>query len=160
MPDEIIVCDDVSVDNTITILEAFQKAAPFRVCIVRNKTNLGYTKNFEQALSLCTGDIVFFSDQDDVWLPNKISTIEKVFRVNPDISVVIHDVELVNEKLETSGLTKLGQVLSGGFSDEDFISGTLSAVRKDLLSVVLPFPDGVFGTYDGWIHEVARLVGR
>ncbi|HIE59179.1 MAG TPA: glycosyltransferase, partial [Hydrogenothermaceae bacterium] len=66
LPDEMVVCDDVSKDETVAILEAFQKVAPFEVQIIKNETNLGYTKNFEKALSLCSGDIVFFSDQDDV----------------------------------------------------------------------------------------------
>ena len=160
MPDEIVICDDVSTDNTIIILEVFQKAAPFEVQIIKNKTNLGYTKNFEKALSLCGGDIVFFSDQDDVWLPNKISTIEKVFSENTGISVVIHDGELVNENLNPTGLTKLGQILSGGYTDEGFVTGTLSAVRRDILPLILPFPDGIAGGHDGWVHTIARLTNR
>ena len=160
MPDEIVVCDDVSKDDTLAILEAFQKVAPFEVRIIKNETNLGYTKNFEKALSLCTGDVVFFSDQDDVWLPHKISTIEKVFKENPDISVVIHDGELTDEDLNSTGLTKLGQILSGGYKEKDFATGTLSAIRRDILNMVLPFPDGIAGGHDGWVHTIARLVDR
>lgn len=160
LPDEMVVCDDVSKDETVAILEAFKKVAPFEVQIIKNETNLGYTKNFEKALSLCSGDIVFFSDQDDVWLPNKISTMEKVFNDNPNVSVLIHDGELVDENLNSTGLTKLGQILSGGYTDEDFVTGTLSAIRRDILNIVLPFPDGIAGGHDGWVHTIARFVKR
>ncbi|HIQ46074.1 MAG TPA: glycosyltransferase [Sulfurovum sp.] len=160
LPDEMVVCDDVSKDETVAILEAFQKVAPFEVQIIKNETNLGYTKNFEKALSLCSGDIVFFSDQDDVWLPNKISTMEKVFNDNPNVSVLIHDGELVDENLNSTGLTKLGQILSGGYTDEGFVTGTLSAIRRDILNIVLPFPDGIAGGHDGWVHTIARFVKR
>ena len=159
-PDEIVVCDDVSKDDTVAILEAFKKVVPFEVRIIKNETNLGYTRNFEKALSLCTGDVIFFSDQDDVWLPNKITTIEKVFNDNPNISVAIHDGELVTESLESTDLTKLGQIRSGGYKDDDFATGTLSAIRKDILNIVLPFPDGISGGHDGWVHTIAKLVDR
>ncbi len=159
-PDEIVICDDVSSDDTLAILEAFQKVAPFEVQIIKNKTNLGYTRNFEKVLSLCSGDIVFFSDQDDVWLPNKISTIEKVFNDSPNISVVIHDGELVDEYLKSTELTKLGQILSGGYREYNFVTGTLSAIRRDILNIVLPFPDGIIGGHDRWVHNIARLLGR
>lgn len=160
IPDEIVVCDDVSKDETLVMLEEFQKVAPFEVKIIKNEINLGYTKNFEKALSLCTGEIIFFSDQDDVWLPNKISTIVKFFSDNPDISVLIHDGELVTEDLGSTGLTKLGQIRSGGYGDDDFVTGTLSAIRRDILKVVLPFPDGISGGHDGWVHTIAILMNR
>jgi len=160
MPDELVVCDDVSNDDTIVILEAFQKVAPFEVRIIKNEINLGYTKNFEKALSLCTGDVVFFSDQDDVWLPHKISTIVKNFNDNPNISVIIHDGELTNEDLNPTGLTKLGQILSGGYTEKDFVTGTLSAIRRDACNIALPFPDGISGGHDGWVHTIARMVDR
>ena len=160
IPDEIVVCDDASNDETLAMLDAFQKVSPFEVKVFKNETNIGYTKNFEKALSLCTGDIVFFSDQDDVWLPNKISIIENLFNDKPNASVIIHDAELVNEALDSTGLTKLGQIHSGGYTDKDFVTGTLSAIHKDILNIVLPFPDGIACGHDGWVHTISGLVGR
>ncbi len=160
LPDELIVCDDASTDATVLILSAFKKNAPFQVQIIKNQKNIGYTKNFEKALSLCSGDVVFFSDQDDIWLPNKISFIEKVFLNNPEKSLVIHDGELVTENMEHTGLTKLGQILAGGYSYTSFATGTLTAVRRDILNIILPFPNGIAGGHDGWVHTLARLVDR
>jgi len=159
-PNELVVCDDVSSDNTITILEKFQKIAPFKVNIVKNDTNLGYTRNFEKALSLCTGDIVFFSDQDDIWLSNKIEKIENIFKNNTTISVIVHDAELVDSNLKSTGLTKLKQLLSGGFKEKDFVTGTLSALRKDIIDIVLPFPPNISGGHDGWVHSIASLLNQ
>lgn len=160
LPDEVVVCDDASTDQTIEILEAFKSAAPFQTKIIRNVTNHGYTKNFEKALSLCSGDVVLFSDQDDVWFEGKISCIECVFNEHPECSVIIHDGELVDENLEFTGATKLGQIRSGGYADEGFVTGALSAIHKDMLPMVLPFPEGVVGGHDGWIHANARIIGR
>jgi len=159
-PDEIVVCDDVSSDNTVAILEEFKKIVPFTVLIIKNDINLGYIKNFEKALSLCTGDIVFFSDQDDIWLENKIEKIEKIFESNTNISLIVHDAELVDTNLKSTGLTKLKQLLSGGYKEKDFATGTLSALRKNIIDIVLPFPPNISGGHDGWVHSIASLLNQ
>lgn len=74
-PDEIIVCDDCSIDNTITILEEYRQK--YDLIYVVNKKQLGVNKNFFQALSLCTGDYICICDQDDIWMPHKIETLYK-----------------------------------------------------------------------------------
>src|SRR5262249_18454629 len=73
LPDELIVCDDLSTDDTVSILERFARAAPFPVRIHVNEQTLRSTKNFEQAISLCSGDVIFLCDQDDVWEPEKLA---------------------------------------------------------------------------------------
>ena len=66
-PDELVVCDDRSTDETARVVEEFAAAAPFRVRLHVNERNLGTTRNFERAVSLCEGDLIALSDQDDVW---------------------------------------------------------------------------------------------
>lgn len=154
-PDEIIICDDVSSDTTVNIINTFIKKSNLNIKLIENEKNLGYTKNFAKALSLCTGDIVFFSDQDDIWLPNKISIIEKKFLDNPENLLIIHDAEIVTTRLESTGLTKLGQILSGGYSENDFATGTLCALKRELINISLPFPEGISGGHDGWINYIA-----
>jgi glycosyltransferase involved in cell wall biosynthesis len=155
-PDEVVICDDVSSDNTITIINQFIEYAPFRVRLFQNDSNLGFTKNFEKALSCCNGDIIFLSDQDDVWNKNKISTIEREFINNPEIMLIIHDGDLVDGNLVSQGLTKYGQVMAGYGSDAWFVTGALTAIRRDLYSLAMPIPEGVVG-HDGWLHYIARM---
>src|ERR1017187_10286490 len=71
MPDELVVCDDGSRDGTLAILEAYAAEAQFPVRIIKNDTNLGYSANFAKATSLCKGEIILFSDQDDIWFDDK-----------------------------------------------------------------------------------------
>src|ERR1700751_2230018 len=75
LPDEVVICDDDSVDDTPSILERFRKEAPFDVRIHRNETNLGVTRNFEKAIALCSGDIIALSDCDDVWRGDKLERL-------------------------------------------------------------------------------------
>src|SRR5262245_6144046 len=78
-PSELIVTDDGSRDDTLTILLRFAKTAPFPVRIVQNETRLGYRANFMKAATLCSSDLIAFCDQDDVWEPKKLRIMRSVF---------------------------------------------------------------------------------
>ena len=76
---EIVVCDDGSNDQTSKILTQYQTKFPEVFKIHFNTENLRSVKNFEKAISLCTGDIIFLSDQDDIWEENKVEVFIKYF---------------------------------------------------------------------------------
>lgn len=163
LPDELIICDDGSEDETISIIEEFSKRAPFAVRLTKNPKNLGFIKNFEKALSLCTGDLIFLSDQDDVWFPEKVQYIERAFQEADGRLLVIHDGQLVDERLQWYGATNLGQVRAGFGDDQYLITGALSVMHMDLKPYILPLPDNFaeFANigHDGWIHLVAKFLG-
>ena len=94
-PDEIVICDDGSSDGTIELLESFSRAAPFAVRLHRNSENLGFSRNFLQAIALCTGDIIALSDQDDVWYPYKLLRLEASFVSHPEVAGVFSDGDLI-----------------------------------------------------------------
>lgn len=94
---EIVVCDDGSKDETLTIVQKIAKDYPnVEWNIQQNSPNLGVTKNFEKAISLCTGDIVFLSDQDDIWRKDKTRVVNKYFETHPDKSVVFTNADIVD----------------------------------------------------------------
>ena len=66
-PDEIVICDDGSTDHTDEIVAEIVSQSMVPCYFYKNEKNLGYIHNFEKAISLCKGDIVFLSDQDNVW---------------------------------------------------------------------------------------------
>ena len=96
-PDEIIICDDVSSDNSVAIAQAFADQSGLKVRVHQNTQNLGYVKNFEKAISLCTQDIIFLCDQDDLWQPNKIEQMVGVFDAEPSVGLVLHDFCWIDE---------------------------------------------------------------
>lgn len=81
LPDEIIVSDDCSKDNTIRILKDYSKKLPIRV--FSNEINLGVNKNFENAVKKCSGDYILICDQDDVWLTNNIEEKIRILKKLP-----------------------------------------------------------------------------
>lgn len=68
---ELIICDDNSTDSTRHILQEYEKKDS-RIKLYFNKNNLGFLKNFEKAITLCTGDYIALSDQDDIWETTKL----------------------------------------------------------------------------------------
>lgn len=156
LPDELVVCDDLSTDNTCEIVERFASTVPFAVRLYKNTENLGYAQNFSKVLSLCRGEIVFLSDQDDVWLTDKIETVLNVFDDYPKIQLVIHDLEFCNSDLQQIGQRKIERIES--FSDpmKDYVTGMATAIRGSFLHLCLPVPIGV--PHDEWLHDCARIL--
>jgi glycosyltransferase involved in cell wall biosynthesis len=155
LPDELVVCDDLSSDNTWDLLKKFQQSAPFSVRLYQNQKNLGYAKNFGRALSLAEADIIFLSDQDDVWLPAKLETVVTLFNSNPDILIVTNDQELTNAQLITTGLSTFGQHKAAGHSRTAFTVGCCTAIRESVRYVILPIPAHL-DSHDLWLHYIAE----
>ena len=158
-PSQAAISIDRSSDRTLAILESFAKHAPFDVRLFRNDRSLGYAQNFSRALSLCSGELVFLSDQDDVWLENKIKIIEEIALSDESNQVFMNDAALTWKDLTPTGLTKLGQIWSAGLSESDFVMGCCAAVRAPFLASVLPVPSG-YPAHDSWIVGFADGLRR
>lgn len=98
LPDQLIICDDASTDDTPGILARFRQKAPFSVRIETNNMNLGCSESLIKAAELCEGDIIFFCDHDDVWIRKKLELCEAEFQDN-DVFLVTHSVESVDRNL-------------------------------------------------------------
>jgi glycosyltransferase involved in cell wall biosynthesis len=74
-PRELVVRDDGSTDRTVEILHDFAARASFPVTVLAGGDRLGYAQNFVTAAQQCSGDLVFFADQDDEWRPAKLEAV-------------------------------------------------------------------------------------
>jgi glycosyltransferase involved in cell wall biosynthesis len=104
---EIVICDDCSEDTTCSIVDAFGHQHPGMVRLYRNPARLGYSQNFAQAISRCRGDIIFLSDQDDSWFPNRVEKMAALF-AGDDECLVVSVMAVVTDKY----LTPKGKVLA------------------------------------------------
>ena len=95
-PFELVVCDDGSTDTTPALIEQFASEVPFPVRWVRNERNLGSTKNFEQAIGLCTGELIALCDQDDVWMPAKLARLASVLDTRPEAGAAFSNAGLID----------------------------------------------------------------
>lgn len=96
LPDELVICDDGSCDGTLDLLQDFARTAAFPVRVHENAQNQGYSKNFMQAVELCTGDVIALSDQDDLWYPHKLAHVEELFLEHADAGGVFSNGDLVD----------------------------------------------------------------
>lgn len=158
-PNELVATDDGSTDNTVEILRSFAAAAPFEVIVQCNDRNHGYCGNFNQALLKTSGDLVFLSDQDDVWFPEKLERIASVAAEDPHALLLMNDAALTDHRLRDTGLTKLGQIESAGFKESAFVMGCCAAVKRDLLDMCLPIPQD-YPAHDDWIVGIAEGMHR
>jgi glycosyltransferase involved in cell wall biosynthesis len=162
--DEIVVVDDCSRDRTVEIIEAI---ADHRVAVHRNPVNRREVYSFGRAIELARGDVIFLSDQDDIWMP--------------------HRVELMAGKLQTSGADLISSnfewmdaeerpidVPFDGVSSEtsdrhlknifDIYIGKTSyfgcamAFRRSLVPLIVPIPRYV-ESHDLWIALAANQIG-
>ncbi len=162
-PDELVVCDDCSTDETVAIIGEFRSNVRFPVRLTVNTKRLGSTKNFEQAIGLCVGDIIALADQDDIWLPEKLARIEAGLRDAPGAGAAFSDAEIVDANSQPAGERLWYAVGFGRRQQRAFragralpvllkhnvVTGATLALRAEQRALVLPIPDN--WVHDGWI---------
>lgn len=173
--DQIVISDDGSTDATLEIvrveLAAVGSSAP-EVVVLENPAPLGVTRNFEQAVLACTGDIVVLCDQDDLWAPGRLERVTGEFAARPGLLLLFGDARLVDvsgvplghtlfEAIEfTSGEQR--EVRRGRMLDvllrRNVVTGATAAFRRSLLDVAAPFPDA--WVHDEWLATVAAITGE
>jgi glycosyltransferase involved in cell wall biosynthesis len=170
--DEIVVCDDRSKDDTLAIINRFAEKAPFPVRVFQNETNLGSTKNFEKCLSLCQGDTIFLSDQDDLWRSDKVEKQVAFLEAHPTIEAVFSDALVIDDFSKPTGHTiwqevqfteipqrrwqagKAHEILFDGF----VVTGATLALRRRCLAHLMPFPVHIPKLiHDAWIALALSL---
>lgn len=162
MPDELVVCDDGSLDETVAIVRRFATLAPFPVWIFENEERLGCNKNFDKAISLCQGDIIFLCDHDDIWRPDKIALIADMMQ-DERTGAAFGDAAVVAADLAPLGFTlwdtcdfnpeRRDRFAAGAqFSElmrNNVMQGAAAAFRASFRNAIMPIPKE--WQHDYWI---------
>jgi glycosyltransferase involved in cell wall biosynthesis len=171
-PDELVVCDDGSSDACPEIVREFARHVPFPTRLFVNEVNLGSTKNFEKAISLCRGEIVVLADQDDVWYRNKLSRTGKAFLRSNTVVAAFSDADLIDadskplhsQLWDTFGF---GPEEQRRFANGDalnvlvrrpVVTGATMAFRREVLDLLAPIPSNF--VHDWWISFLLAAHGQ
>jgi len=159
--DEIVVVDDCSRDESAQIVNAFGDS---RIRLIRNDANLGILATFERALNEAAGDILFLSDQDDIWRPDKVERVVSVFASDPTITLVVSDAQVIDAAGNVTAQSFFRQ--RGAFSAgvlhnlaRNKYLGCAMAFRRSMLAYFLPVPPDV-PMHDMWFGLLNSVHGR
>jgi len=178
LPNEIVISDDGSSDQTIrvinSVIEKYKLNPLFSsisLKIVINKSSLGVSRNFEQALKLCQYPLIALSDQDDKWQPDKLMKMKSVLLNTKGALLAFSDANLVDgegKPLGVSSLEALGvqerelvgvqnKLAYRVLLKRNIVTGATALLCKDLLDIALPIPEGWI--HDEWLALVASFYG-
>lgn len=175
LPDEIVLSDDASTDDTVAVARAVVDSfalASLDLVVLRNAEALGVTANFEAAIRRCTGDLIALCDQDDVWHPDRLARVLDAFASRPELDFVFTDARLVDEDgadldhrlfdvLEVTEHDLAALHRGDGFSvfiRRNIATGATVMFRRRLLEIALPFPNG--WVHDEWLAILAATIGQ
>jgi len=156
--DELIISDDHSSDRTASIIEGYMKEDP-RVKLFMNDEK-GVTSNFENAIKRTQNDIIFLSDQDDVWKPEKVQTVLSYYEKNPRVLMIMSDITVVDNELNPTIESFYAYRGSRAGVIKNIVKnsyiGCAMSFRKELKQQILPIPRNV-PMHDMWIGLVADM---
>lgn len=159
-PDEVIIVDDCSVDNTWEILNEYAHCNS-KIKLYRNNINLGVVKSFEYALTLPSGEFVALADQDDYWLSDKLELLIKNIGANwlihSDAYIVDANLNVISKsynKLRPYHDNSLNMYLM-----RNNVTGCTVLLHRSLLKLALPFPPNVI-MHDHYLALCARFCDK
>lgn len=153
--DEIIIFDDCSTDATVEIINMYVEKYPGLIQLFQNNKNLKSTKNFENAITHCTGDYIFLADQDDIWDYYKVEKIIAKFEENEFLEGIFTNGKLIDDNNETipntdmwesfcffeKNLEKPVDLLCLLKHHANMVTGATLCIKKSIVDLILPFPD-------------------
>jgi len=158
--DEIIISDDSSTDNTLNIIREFDDS---RIHVYVENKFRSPISNFEFCISKAQGDIIFLSDQDDLWMPTKVEEVCSVFQKNCLVSLVSSNAMVIDENNEViknrffQHNFKFTSSIIQNIIKNRFLGCTL-AFRGSMKNRILPFPPRL-PMHDMWIGIICKLFG-
>jgi glycosyltransferase involved in cell wall biosynthesis len=155
---EIVAVDDCSTDRTVELLREYERRDP-RVRVVVNPTNLGFIRNFERAISLCSGEFIAPCDQDDIWLIDKLRTLARAIGKH---SMAYSDSELIDADGRSLGMSMSRFWAMQDLNDpaafilSNCVSGHAMLFRRDLLDEQPQLPEGIFHDWSLAVQAAAH----
>ena len=163
----IIVRDDGSTDNTVEIIEEYEKKDSRVRLLSDNLGNLGFVRNFEELMKNSTSEYLMFSDQDDIWYNNKVETSYKRIKAieeknGKSCPILVHtNSKIMNYETRTKSLFISDCAKNSSFENSFFnffVQGSTMLINGSLKREALPFSKEVY-LHDRYLHLIAEFIG-
>ena len=163
---ELVICDDCSTDNTWEILQQYA-TKDSRIQIYRNIQNLGFKRNFEKVISLCKGEYIALSDQDDIWHNNHL---ELLLQHIGNKMIACGNAQLMNSNGTLMNITLSNQEALDYVPKNDLLKaysvfffrspyqGASMLINRKFLQKALPIPE-IVAYHDAWFSELGCFYG-
>jgi glycosyltransferase involved in cell wall biosynthesis len=159
LPDELVLSDDGSLDDTLAMAKVFAATAPFPVVILENQQKKGYARNFIGAAQRCRGDLIFFADQDDVWRDDKIATIAAVAAASDELAL-FHDLTVFSGGPEPNIPSYYAHLHGQGFPPAVCFKGCSIALKRGFIERWGWPPEDSQISHDFWIALLSSAFGQ
>lgn len=168
---ELLVCDDSGDQHQFELINAMvlKVVTKFPVRFLRNEKNIGSNQTFEKLTRESTGDFIAYCDQDDIWLPEKISTLLRVIK-EKNVSLAYSDLSLINENddLVSKSMLNSSFRMKHVFGKEAFnyliennsVTGCAMLIKSNIAKKAIPFPDDKLFVHDHWLAICAAAEGE
>lgn len=174
-PDQVVVSDDDSTDDTIAIVRrcfAATASAETHLLVIEGRGQLGVTANFERAIAACDGDLIVLSDQDDIWHEDRISATLSAFESDSSLLLQHADARLIDAQGRALGVSLLealtvrpsekaviaSRLPLDAYIRRNLATGATIAMRNELVGLARPFPTE--WVHDEWLAAIAAAMGR
>jgi glycosyltransferase involved in cell wall biosynthesis len=164
--DELIIVDDASKDKTVDIIKSFEDT---RIKLYINEYNKGVNNSFERAISLSQKEYIFLSDQDDIWVENRVSKMLNHLLINDTAYLVTsnsmfidendQEIVFIQDKAEERLSNRNFKNIINIFIGKEYYFGCTMLLHKKMKPLILPFPNYI-ESHDLWIAKVANIIGR
>lgn len=158
----LLIRDDNSTDKTLEIIQNYHKKDKRIKILKDNKGNLGIVRNFEELLKSSESEFIMFSDQDDIWVKNKLDMYLKMIEKIKNKGFMIHSDAILFDKnksniLKDTFISKkaINKGLENVFFNY-FVQGATILISKEIKNFILPFPKEVY-LHDRYIHLISEL---
>lgn len=163
--DEIIIVDDCSTDKTVEIISDLNDK---RIKLFTNQTNSGEVFSFNRALSLAKNNLIFLSDQDDVWLKGRAELmiqklkLNRSFLLSSNFDWIDKDnnyLDIFYDGVSSKDSLKHFKNIVDIFVGRTNYFGCSMLLLRDALNIILPIPRFV-ESHDLWIALVANILKK
>jgi glycosyltransferase involved in cell wall biosynthesis len=173
VPDEVLIFDDRSTDATVDIVHSVCTEAGLKYSLCINERRLGVEGNFAYGMSQARGDVLFFADCDDIWVPEKVVKMTAPFEHDPDVTLVYSDAYITGpdltrteyrlftwkpqkKRLQEGDARPIGEFLRKGQSPG--IKASAMAFSSKVRDLAGPLPEGI--AHDNWVSFFGYALGK